>query len=51
MEYLFEAFAILFAVIFPLSFIVLFLRELIHNLGDSTIITPLEEASVFDEKI
>ncbi|WP_169729571.1 hypothetical protein [Ectobacillus panaciterrae] len=48
MDYLFEAIMIICAVVFPLSFVIAFLRELIRNLGDASAVTPLEEAPSFE---
>ncbi len=41
MEYLFEAIGIILGVLFPLGCFVLFLRELIRNLGDPHTVTPV----------
>ncbi|MFX3623546.1 MAG: hypothetical protein ACE3JP_05740 [Ectobacillus sp.] len=46
MEYLFEAIAILFAVLFPLGCVVWFLKELISHLGDPSVITPVPEEEI-----
>ncbi|AND07516.1 hypothetical protein DT426_09830 [Bacillus cereus] len=45
--YLMEAILLILAVVLPLSFVLIFLRRLISNLGDATTITKLQER---DEK-
>ncbi|MGE7884032.1 hypothetical protein [Bacillus sp. NPDC094077] len=47
MDYLMEAILLILAVVLPLSFVLIFLRRLISNLGDATTITKLPEK---DEK-
>ncbi|WP_422851238.1 hypothetical protein [Bacillus nitratireducens] len=45
MAYFMEAILLILAVVLPLSFVLIFLRRLISNLGDATTITklPMEE--------
>ncbi|CAM4175166.1 DUF2933 domain-containing protein [Bacillus manliponensis] len=43
MAYIWEAILIILAVVFPLSCVLIFLKELIHSLGDSSIITDIPE--------
>ncbi len=45
--YLMEAILLILVVVLPLSFVLIFLRRLISNLGDATTITKLQER---DEK-
>lgn len=45
--YLMEAILLILAVVLPLSFVLIFFRRLISNLGDATTITKLQER---DEK-
>ncbi|WP_176510605.1 hypothetical protein [Bacillus thuringiensis] len=47
MGYLMEAILLILAVVLPLSFVLIFLRRLISNLGEATTITKLQER---DEK-
>ncbi|WP_193658373.1 hypothetical protein [Bacillus cereus] len=41
MGYIMEAIFLILAVVLPLSFVLIFLRRLISNLGDATTITKL----------
>ncbi|MDM5154577.1 hypothetical protein QUF88_12240 [Bacillus sp. DX1.1] len=41
MDYLMEAILLLLAVVLPLTCVLIFLKTLIGNLGDSTIITKI----------
>ncbi|ETT77789.1 hypothetical protein C174_11372 [Bacillus mycoides FSL H7-687] len=41
MGYFMEAILLILAVVLPLSFVLIFLRRLISNLGDATTITKL----------
>ncbi|MEM5602269.1 hypothetical protein AAHB61_20975 [Bacillus cereus] len=47
MGYLMESIFLILAVVLPLSFVLIFLRRLISNLGDASTVTKLREK---DEK-
>ncbi|SME33209.1 hypothetical protein [Bacillus cereus] len=51
MGYLMEAILLILAVVLPLSFVLIFLRRLISNLGDATTITKLQERDEKKEQV
>lgn len=48
--YFMEAILLILAVVLPLSFVLIFLRRLISNLGDATTITKLPAEEIEEKK-